>query len=262
MTLLHKYWKTASLAAIGQIGDSPLFPLGYLLRLLRVAVLLTLWRTILTGKGTVSGMTLEAVLTYTLIAEAFRDQFTCRTEIESALWQGTIGSYFLRPAGVFAQFAAQMFGQWLFNLCFFSLPLLLAAPLLGVDPLPAGPLAAGLFLLSLGLAIAVGLALELFFGALVVYLEHNVYNAYQLRQALVTLLSGSLLPLPLLPWDLGEIFAYLPFASTASAPLLIYVGVGDAPRLLGLQAFWVLVVWGLAFWFWRFNRERLVCHGG
>ena len=58
MTLLHKYWKTASLAATGQLGDSPLFPLAYLLRFLRVAVLLALWRTILTGKGTVSGMTL------------------------------------------------------------------------------------------------------------------------------------------------------------------------------------------------------------
>ena len=262
MTLLHKYWKTASLAATGQLGDSPLFFLGYLFRFLRVAVLLSLWRTILAGKGAVSGMTLETILTYTLIAEVFRDQFTCRTEIESALWQGTIGNYFLRPAGVFAQFAAQMFGEWLFGFCLFSLPLLLAAPLLGVDPLPAGPLAAGLFLLSLGLAIAVGLALDLFFGALVVYLEHNVYNAYQLRQALVTLLSGSLIPLALLPWDLGELFAYLPFAATASVPLQIYVGVGDAPRLLALQIFWTLIIWGLASWFWRFNRERLVCHGG
>ena len=262
MTLIHKYWKTAALSASGHVGDNPLFLLDYLLRLLRVGVLLALWRIILAGEGMVSGMSLDSVLTYTLIAEVFRQQLNCRTEIQSALWSGRIGNYYLRPVGVFGQFAAQMFGEWLFNLAFFSLPLALLAPLFGVNPLPAEPQAAVQFLLSLGLAISVGLALELFFGALVVYLDHNVYNAYQLREAFVTLLSGALLPLPLLPWNLGEFFAYLPFAATASAPLLLYIGVGDPGLLLPLQAFWSAVLWLLAFWFWRLNRERLVCHGG
>lgn len=262
MPLLQKYWKTASLSATAQVGDNPLFLLDYLLRLLRIGVLLALWRTILAGKGVVSGMSLETVLTYTLIAEVFRQQLTCRTEIQHALWEGSIGNYYLRPVGVFGQFAAQMFGEWLFGFCLFSIPLLLAAPLLGVNSLPASPQAALLFLLSLSLAIAVGLALELFFGALVVYLEHDVYNAFRLREAMVTLLSGSLFPLALLPWNLGELFAYLPFAATASAPLQIYVGTGDVWRLLFFQAFWALIIWLLAFRFWRANRERLVCHGG
>ena len=173
-----------------------------------------------------------------------------------------MGAYFLRPMSVFGQFAARMGGEWLFGLAFFSLPLALAAPLLGVDPLPAHSRAILLFPLSLGLAVAVGLALELFFGALVVYLEHDVYNAYRLRDALVALLSGAVIPLELLPWDLGRLIGWLPFAATASAPLRIYVGSGEPGPLLLLQAFWAVACWLLARWFWRFNRERLVCHGG
>lgn len=44
---LHKYWKTTAIAAAGY-ADSPLFLMDYLLRFLRVAVLLSIWRTILT----------------------------------------------------------------------------------------------------------------------------------------------------------------------------------------------------------------------
>ena len=54
-------------------------------------------------------------------------------------------------------FAAESFGGWGLGLCLFSLPLLQFAPLLGVNPLPASGAAGGLFLLSLILAVAVGL---------------------------------------------------------------------------------------------------------
>jgi ABC-2 type transport system permease protein len=262
VTILLKYWKTALISAAGQVGDNPLFLLNYLLRLLRVGVLLGLWQVLLQGHSTGVELSLAQLLTYTLVAEICRDQLACRTELQQALWEGSVGNYFLRPMSIFGQFAARMGGEWLFGFAFFSLPLALAAPLLGVNPLPADSRAALLFPLSLVLAIAVGLALELFFGALVVYLEHNIYNAYRLRDALVALLSGAVIPLELFPWDLGRLFAWFPFAATASAPLRIYVGSGEPGPLLLLQAFWAVASWLLALWFWRFNRERLVCHGG
>src|SRR5215213_2863182 len=163
-TLLHKYWKTAAMAASSYVGDSPLFLIDYLLRLLRVIVLLSIWRTILAGKGTVSGMTLDAVLTYTLVAEVFAAQLSPRTTLDEVFWNGSIVGRLLQPMGIFSQFAADMFGRWLFEFGVFSVPLLLLAPLLGVSALPAG--AAGLFVVSLALAISVGLAIEFVFGGL------------------------------------------------------------------------------------------------
>src|SRR5690349_8651573 len=103
--ILHKYTKTAAMAASSYIGDSPLFLVDYLLRLLRVIALIAIWRTILAGKGPVSGLTLDAVLTYTLIAEAFGAQLAPRTNLDWALWQGTIVGRMLQPMGMFGQFA-------------------------------------------------------------------------------------------------------------------------------------------------------------
>jgi len=259
---LHKYWKTAAMAASSYIGDSPLFLLDYLLRLLRVIVLLSIWRTILAGKGTVSGMTLDAVLTYTLIAEVFAAQLAPRTTLDEVFWNGSIVGRLLQPMGIFSQFAADMFGRWLFEFGAFSIPLLLLAPLLGVSALPAGVGAAGLFVISLGLAISVGLAIEFVFGGLLVVLQLPHWAVSQVRNAITTLLSGAIVPLALLPQGVAEVFAWLPFASMASAPLQIYTGTGDAIRLMALQAGWSIMLWPLAHWLWRTSRERMVAYGG
>jgi ABC-2 type transport system permease protein len=250
------------MSAASYVGDSPLFLIDYLLRFLRVAVLLAIWRVILAGKGPVSGMTLDSVLTYTLIAEVFGAQLAPRTDVDVAFWQGTIVGRMLQPLSMFGQFAAEMGGKWLFELVTFALPLLLLAPLLHVGPLPAGAAAGGLFVVSLALGISVGLALEFVFGALLVILELPLWAVRNIRAAITTLLSGALLPLALLPVSVGAVFAWLPFASMASAPLQIYIGTGDAPRLLALQAGWTLLLWPLAHWLWRTSRERMVSYGG
>lgn len=259
---MRGFCKTAAMSAASYVGDSPLFALDYLLRFMRVAVLLSVWRAILGEHGSAAGMSAASVLAYTLISEVFAEQLACRTELDQALWDGSIAMRFLRPAGMVAQFAADMAGRWSFGFAAFSIPLLLAAPLLGVDPRPAGFGWACLFAVSLSLGICVGLALEFVFGALLVAMEQNIYAFAQIRHAITVLLSGSLLPLAVLPWGLGDLFGWLPFASTASAPLRIYTGTGDPVPLLALQAAWAILLWALASRMWRVNREKLVSFGG
>ena len=260
--LLRGYWKTAAMAATSYTGDSPLFLFDYLLRLLRVLTLLAIWRVLLAGDNAASGITLASVLTYTLVAEVFGAQLSPHTELDWSLWTGAITGRMVQPLPMFGQFIAEAAGRWLVEACAFSLPLALLAPALGVNPLPASVPAAALFVLSLGLGLSVGLALEFIFGALLVLLNLPLWAVYQIRRAVTTLLSGALLPLALLPPAVGAAFAWLPFASMASAPLQIYIGAGDATTLLALQAGWSLALWPLAQGMWRVSRERMVSYGG
>jgi ABC-type uncharacterized transport system permease subunit len=262
ITALRRYRSTAGMAAASEVGESRLFLIDYLLRFLRVAVLLSIWRLVLPRHGAVDGMTLGAVLTYTLIAEVFHDQLACRTALPNEFWEGTITTRLLQPLGIVAHFVADMCGRWAVALALFSAPLLLVAPLLGVDPRPASTMAGVLFVPSVALAVAVGLALEFFFLALTLALEQPVWLIERLRTAITAVLSGAVLPLALLPWGLGGVFAWLPFASMAAAPLQIYTGTGAPLTLLLIQAGWAVVLWPLALWLWRANRERLVGYGG
>ena len=96
----------------GVIGDSPLFVLEYALRVLRVLVLLSLWRMILEGRPSSGGMPLGSVLTYTLISEVFAQQLQLRTTLKDAFWEGTLVIRFLRPMGLVRQLSAEMLGRW------------------------------------------------------------------------------------------------------------------------------------------------------
>lgn len=104
--------------------------------------------------------------------------------------------------------------------------------------------------------------MEVLFGSAVVGLEQPVWVIEYLRTAVGTLLSGSLLPLAYYPWGLGDAFAWLPFAAMAWAPLAIFTGSGNPATLLVSQALWVIVLWPVANWLWRSNREKLVAYGG
>src|SRR5947207_3634246 len=120
-----------------------------------------------------------------------------------SFWDGSITTRFMRPIGIFGQFAAESFGGWGLGLCLFSLPLVLFAPLLGVNLLPASSAAAGLFLVSLVLAVAVGLAVEYIFAGVAIAAEVHPYAINSARAALGALLSGAFIPLALLPWGIG-----------------------------------------------------------
>jgi viologen exporter family transport system permease protein len=256
------YLKTATMAASGFFGESPFFLLDYALRLLRVVVLLALWRTVLLERAQTGPMGLGQVLTYTLIAEVFAEQLNLRTSLNQTLWEGTLVVRFLRPMGLIRQLASEMAGQWSIDLVLFSIPLFAIAPLLGVDPRPVSVQAGLLFVPSLALAIIVGLAMEQLFGALVVALEQPVWLVEYVRGAIALLLSGQLLPLAYYPAGVGELFGVLPFAAMAWAPLAIYTEAGNPLALMGAQLLWAIILWPLANWLWRANREKLASHGG
>ncbi len=259
---LRQYGKSAAMKATGMIGDSPFYLFNYLLRLLRVLVLLTLWRTLLPTHGATSGLTLAQVLTYTVVGEAVEQLLACRTWLEDAFWSGDIATRFLRPMGIFAQFTAEMLGPIALGLLLFSLPLLALAPLLGVNPLPASIGAGLLFAVSLGMAVAVSLAMEYIFSGVAIALKVDPYALNSLRAAIWAALSGAFLPLALLPPSVGRVFEWLPFAATASTPLKIYIGSGPTLFMLAMQALWAALLWPLAIWLWQRNRERMVSYGG
>lgn len=120
-----------------------------------------------------------------------------------------------------------------------------------------GPLDTGV-----ALAISAGFAIDFIYASLMVAWGQNIWVVIQIRNAASMLLSGALIPLALFPWGIGRIFEWLPFAATASAPLRVYTGTGDTLVLLAMQVAWNLVLWPMAHWMWRTNRERLVCYGG
>lgn len=260
--MIRQVTATASIELKGHINDSMLFLANYALRMLRVAALLSVWRMAMHGRASVAGMSLPNLLTYTLIAEVFAEQLAARTCMDWVLWEGQLVTVLLRPMGMLTAFFSISLGWWTAGWIFCSIPLLLISPLLGVNPAPSSVAGGFLFVPSLVLAIAVGWAIDFLFVSVGMALNSGPWVVQQFREAVTILLSGALIPLAALPWNLASVFDWLPFASMASAPLRIYTGAGNPLQLMAIQAVWAVVLWPTAVAFWRANREKVAGYGG
>lgn len=254
--------KTLVICALTALGDGRVVAADVALRIVRVIVLLALWRAVVRPGTVASGFTLPALLTYTLIGQVFAEPLNTGTEFTGWLWEGTIANKMLCPVTLVGQAIAQTAGGWVFSLLAVSLPILALSPLVGVDPLAASASAAVLFLVSLLMSVVVGLAIDFATGILVVAYGMTPWLVDHLRGAVAVILSGTVLPLAVLPWGLGTVLQWLPYASMGSAPLLIYTGTGDVPVLLATQAGWAVLLWLGTAWLWRKSQDALVSYGG
>jgi len=258
-----RQWRaTAWLAASAHVGDSRLFVFDYAIRGLRVAILISIWIMVVGARPDASPLALPALLAYTVVAEAFSQAIHLETGLANAFWQGTLVNYFLRPVGVVRQFAAEGSGRVVLDFALFSLPLFGVSAAFGLAVLPVSITAALWFALSLVLSVAVGLAIEFIAGAIALLSDQPIWLIENVRRALSRVLSGAVLPLAILPFGLGDVLEWLPFAATAWAPPAIYTGFESAPRLVAPQLAWALVLWPLALGLWQRNREKVVAYGG
>ncbi len=258
-----KYLVTSKLSATRALDGGLFYMLsGHLLKLARLIILLLLWRSLAAQGADLGGLSLEQLLLYTMLSSILTEQLSIVTPATTAFWEGSIASRYLRPLPVLAQMMAETVGGWLPGVLLYSIPMVLASGLVGIS-LGSAFMANGLlFLLSLGLSISLGFAIDFLFAAAVIYVKNASYTAYSIRQAVTKLFSGALIPFALLPWGLGNVFELLPFGSVASAPLLIFVGADDPARLILLQAAWNVVLWPVTLIVFKGSEERMVSYGG
>ena len=78
-------------------------------------------------------------------------------------------------------------------------------------------------------------------------------------------LSGNILPLTLFPDRWQKVITALPYAQLLDAPIRLYTGTyaaAEAPRILLMQAGWIVLLVALGQLMWRANQKRIVLQGG
>jgi ABC-2 type transport system permease protein len=248
-------------ATVG-IGEHPLVVLDRAIALLRVAIVIIIWRAILATSAAPSAPPPGALLTYVLLAQVLAEQLNARSELLYAIWDGRVATRLLRPMSVFGDYIAEMVGAWGFRWLTFSTPAIAVGAMLGVGLAPHDAWRGVAFVVSVGLSIGVGTAMDFLFAVLVIRSPDNTWSFRMARESLFPILSGAVIPIALFPWQIGRALAWLPFASMVAAPLRVYTGDGDVARLLLLQAAWALALWVMTRRLWERGAARMVSFGG
>lgn len=93
----------------------------------------------------------------------------------------------------------------------------------------------------------------------------NLWGISQIMNAITGLLSGMIIPITFFPDWAQAIFPYFPFSSIVYTPTMIFLGKLDtqaALQSLGMQLFWIVLLYTLSRTVWKVLIKRLVILGG
>jgi ABC-2 type transport system permease protein len=93
-------------------------------------------------------------------------------------------------------------------------------------------------------------------------MKGQFWLVYSIRMAIAALLSGTMIPFKILPFGLSAVFELQPFGSLGGAPLSLFVGTANAPKIIITQILWNLVLWPVAILWFKKSKERQVGYGG
>ena len=234
-----------------------------------VAVYYFIWKAVYAGKppgATINGFTLEEMLTYVTIGWIARSSYysSIDDDIDDMVRTGQISIYLIKPVNFQLMMFAQAFGESLFRILFFTIPVgLVVLWIFPVSP-PRDLNALLLFSFSSLMGFLVMCALNFLIGLLAFYFN-SIDGILRAKYNLMNFASGLLLPLSFLPIWLANLLELLPFKAIAYIPLKFYLGkiptVQIAPLLLE-QCLWLVALITAGAWAWSRAASKLTTQGG
>ncbi|MGV3710211.1 MAG: ABC transporter permease [Gemmatimonas sp.] len=199
-------------------------------------------------------MSLADVITYTWMAQGLLalTPWSCDPEIAAAVRSGGIAYDRLRPVDTYSLWYARAAGYMTSRALPRALLMVLLAgvafPILGLDNWSLRPppdvAAAALFVVSLALVVLLSSAIIMLLN-IAVAATLNDRGVNSLFGLFSIVLSGNLIPLPLLPDAAQAILFVQPFAGIVDIPFRIYTGhlAGNTAFIgIALQATWTIVL--------------------
>ncbi len=238
--------------------------LGVFQILLQLLLMRAVWQAVYGDQASVGGVPIETMITYLTIVGLLGHitRIDIADEIHERIDQGRVAVDMVRPVGFVRQMVALNLGQsagiWL------SLVVVIPGMVMlgSLSPPSSGAMAA--FLLSLVLAYVVSMLIWLLVGLSDFWLI-DVSGMRAVIWVVSGLLAGSLIPVWFMPGLLRTVVELLPFQATAFLPASIYVEESqgwEVWRALGIQLFWIVILWATAAITWRRAQNRLVVQGG
>lgn len=233
-----------------------------ILPLLSVLFQIMFWKSVSINVESFMGVSSQQILTYIFLANILKYQFNIYTPATTSIWEGSIIRYYTKPMGIVRQLLLEVVGkQWIPQWLFFSVPTTLVMCIIGIPITPFDGIHFGAFLISMMFSIIIGVEVDLIFASIAVRLENGCWAAEQIRNALMIVLTGQVIPFQLLPEFIGKILTMLPFASIANTPISIYIG-GDIFIRLVRQMIWSVFLGLLAYVLFLKSTERMISNGG
>lgn len=244
-----------------------------------VAVIVFLWVAVYRNSNNgfdsiINGYSFKEMICYLVMINIF----TFVSADGSTLWQindeiknGTISMSFVKPISYRKRFIATTLGYFFVVTTIVGIPCFTIAYLvfyligyIEVTSISIFLLHLVMFFIAQILACLLNDVINYIFGILCFYTSSG-WGINQIKNVIVSFLSGSLLPLSFFPGVFGKILNYLPFAGMANNPVLILLmkfNIHESLSVIGLSLFWLVILEFIAFILFKHASKKITVHGG
>lgn len=264
--MIQAYWYIAKMRILTTLAYrfEVFAAVGSQLILMLAAVFL--WKTAYTGDSSSNSMPLDQIVTYTILSILLGSFFICDVQntIYRKIREGQIVVDFYRPSTLLGCYLADDLGTMISSVVNKVLPLFILASIFFKPPLPVSFTSFLLFVPSCILSYAILWLLSAIVG-LTAFWVMELGNLGMVKDSIVRILSGSMIPLWFFPTSVQTISKFLPFQYTYQTPLSIYIGEIDpidALQAMLIQSVWIAVLYVLLYVVWNQAKKKTLIQGG
>ena len=240
--------------------------IGMVCQILVMLASVYLWNSAYASHETLNGLYQSQMVTYAVLAVVVSTLFSkgVTWSIADGVRHGGIAMYFLRPISMLGMFFADDLGEVISNIFIRAIPtLLLGILFFHVSPPVSAP-ALLLSLVSVSFSCLIMWFLSCIIG-LITFWAMKFGNLGYLKDMVVAILSGALIPIWFFPVQLQNVLNFMPFPYTYQAPIAIYIGQTEtleAFRVIGIQILWSFLLFLLMRFVWSRAKARVIVQGG
>jgi ABC-2 type transport system permease protein len=272
-TTMGPYLAFVRSSLLGMLAYRLRYVTGILTYLLYISIQYFIWQAVFAHSdpgAQINGYTLPEMVTYVVIAWIARSLCFSNLDwdIDEMVRSGQVSVYLLRPLSFQMLMLSQGFGEFLFRLIFFTIPILFVVLPFFEVALPATLFHGLLFVFSTFVGFVIFSQINFLIG-LIAFFTKSISSLIQAKHFVLQLLSGLLLPLSFFPAWAEELLTLLPFQLITFLPMQVYLGKvspeGFSMELWAVllpQVVWIIALQLMGVVLWRCAADRLTVQGG
>lgn len=230
-----------------------------------------IWKAVFlsSDSDTFMGFTMENMVIYLFIS--FLTDYLAYSDgayvVGEEIKEGSIAMRMIRPCSFEMCFLFQEMGFQIMNAAIIFIPMVTGVEIyrfVVTGAVQFDIVSFLIYIVSVLLAYMINFYFNVCYGFMAFFFK-NLWGTTLIKDTLVSFLSGGIIPLAFLPAGLSTVLNFLPFASLRYTPVMIYMGMYSAGEIawhMGLQAFWLLVMFGLSKLIWNSAMKHLSVQGG
>lgn len=233
---------------------------------LQIFIFYYIWMSIYGAKPLLVGVSKEQIISYIIISRILYTQITWSFiySIGQKIYTGAIAMDFLRPVDFqLATYIGRM-GDLLAFGAMTAIPAFIIVSLALGFFIPHSLVTIGAFLFSILLALTIAFFVEFTIGIMAFYTT-NSWGLQILYEALISFLSGAIIPIMFFPSWFKTIIEALPFKDMVYTPIAIYLGLIKGSAVVDailFQAAWVVGLFVLSRTVFYFATKKITVQGG